>query len=90
MTEQVIYSRYEYPIGGMPTGVIFKEYQGMDVRDERGIIVGGLNVAIRDGRSRAAIVMTYDAQSDTYARLKLTGIKGLMINRYIVNKEENV
>lgn len=87
MTEQVIYSRYEYPIGNIPSEIIFKEYRGMSKEDERGVTVAGLDVCIRSDYPRAAIVLTYDEISDTYMKLKLTGVKGLQSNHF---RKENV
>ena len=80
MTDQVIYSRYEYPTG-KELSAIFKEYAGRSILDENGITIGGLTVAVRSSNPRAAIILTYDEQADVYMRLKLYGRKDVTITK---------
>ncbi len=79
MKEQIIYSRFEYPIGNIDSSMLFAEYANMSGVNEEGVTVSGLNVTIRTeaGRDgpRAAIILTYDRESDTYMKLKLCNRK---------------
>jgi hypothetical protein len=77
---QKIYSRYEYPIGLTPSSVIFDEYRNMSGTNN-GVTVSGLDVAIREGTERTAIILTYDKESDTYMQLKFAGMKNIKVNR---------
>jgi len=74
MAQQVIYSRFEYPIGNKPASVIFAEYRGKAIRDERGVSVAGYDVVVsgeEGSATRTAIVLTYDIESDIWVRLML-------------------
>lgn len=80
--EQVIYSSYEYPIGNRSSASIFAEYKDLSY-EENSITVGGINVAIRAGTIREAVVLTYDKEADTFMRLKMCGIEDVVITRFV-------
>jgi hypothetical protein len=68
--EQIIYGRWEYSIGKTPSHIIFDEYRNMYKKNNEGITVAGLDVCIRNDNNRAAIILTYDMESETYMKLK--------------------
>lgn len=79
--EQVIYSRYEYPIGELTsTHEIFTELRNMYPAEfnENNVQVGGIGYAIRTIGPRSVILLTYDEESDLFLRLKHFSWPGLI------------
>ena len=80
--EQVIYSRFEYPIGDeISHDKLFAECNSMYPRDIRadGLQIGGVSVAIRcTPGDKAVILLAYDEASAVFLTLKLKGQKGLL------------
>ena len=82
--EQVIYSRYEYPVeDGIDTDRFFKECKDLypcDLRED-GLQIGGIGTAVRcTPGDKAVILLTYDQASDVFLKLKLMGRPGLKYN----------
>jgi hypothetical protein len=69
----------EYPISESTTSSsIFEEFNYLPREtDERGIQIGGISVAIRHSKPRAAIFLTYDEEADSFLLLKFRGKPGL-------------
>jgi|SRR5271165_128709 len=89
MIEQVIYGRWEYPIGNSHVNEIFTEYRGRSLKREDGIIVGGLSVVISgEHTARTAIILTFDRESDTFMKLYLLGKKDVRYRDCLKEKLE--
>lgn len=86
---QVIYSRFEYPIGDIPSHEIFKEYDIMfeNILDESGIQISGAQAAICLSR-KTAIVLTYSEEADHFLRLKFHGRKDVTFHDCRSKKKE--
>jgi hypothetical protein len=88
---QVIYSRYEFPLGDKTTDEVFEEYRKMfDVEyNERGLRVGGVSAAINVSHS-TVILLTYSEEADDFLRLKFYGKKDVQFNSYKPKVENEI
>ena len=77
MTKQVIHSRFEYPLLGQTYSEVFAEYRDMSQCNENGITGSGITCSIKSSAPKTVILLTYDRESDTYLKLKLSGVKDL-------------
>lgn len=86
---QVIYSRFEYPIGDIPSHKIFKEYDTMfeNTLDENGIQISGAQAAVCVSR-KTAIVLTYSEEADNFLRLKFYNRQDVTFHNCRPKKEE--
>ena len=80
--EQVLYSRFEYPISDNTSHhKLFEECRNnypQDMTDD-GTQIGGIGMAIRcTPGDKAVILLTYDEESSVFLKLKLTGHPGLI------------
>jgi|SRR5271166_1333125 len=89
MEEQVIYGRWEYPIADdISNEDIFAQYRGRTTRRVDGVSVGGISVCIREGRPRAAIILSYDKECDLIVKLMLVGQKNVQYKDCLKEKLE--
>lgn len=81
--KQVIYSRYEYPMGDKSTQEVFTEYNEMFMNtvNERGITVGGVTSAINID-AKTVILLVYSKDADAFLRLKFCGRKDVKFSSY--------
>lgn len=77
MSEQTIYSRWEFPTNDSFSTLV-KRFGGRYADNADGITVEGFDISLRTfAGDRDAIILTYDAESDTYVKLMLVGQKDL-------------
>jgi hypothetical protein len=82
MTNQEIFSRYEYPIGNQTANEVFEEYRNCveNKYREDGAIISGVFVSIREGTT--VIALTHSKEAETFLRLKFYGRKDVRYNKY--------
>jgi hypothetical protein len=90
--KQMIYGRYQYPIGNTPTKEIFKEYRDTALRSESGLTIGGYDVCVSGSDTdpnRTAIILSYDLESETFLRLKFCNREDVQYRNIFKEKQEH-
>ena len=75
MVKQVIYGRWEFPLGDTPKDEIFLQYRN-NKKYYGSLLVGGISVTIRNDDT--VILLTFDEDSELMLQLKYYGVKDVI------------
>lgn len=90
MKPQIIWGRFEYPLGDQTSDEVFEECSRIFTKefDDRNVQVGGVCAAINCTKN-TVILLSYDPEATAFLRLKFYGRKDVHVSNYKPTKVEN-